>query len=193
MVQRSRQSNVASKGVRIKFRREECALGMGQKSNYAAVKDVQINPSEEECASSTGQNTNVAVVKDAQIKLRREECALGMGLYRQRNDAAAKDARIKLRREECALSMGQRRIANDAAVMDVQIKRGGKKECAGSMHGTLIHHNQRTSTASEAKDLPEAEEMVSVEIVQIIIMRRSKPACWDDKYIQSSGKRYEML
>eukprot|EP00984_Skeletonema_dohrnii_P029495 scaffold20190_cov72-Skeletonema_dohrnii-CCMP3373.AAC.1 len=84
---------------------EECALGMGQSSNYAAVKDAQIGLSMEEFVGGTGQSAKYAAVKDAQVRLSMEECALGMG--QRSNDAAVKDAQIKLKKEECALNMGQ--------------------------------------------------------------------------------------
>ena len=65
-----RSNDAAVKDVKIKLRREECALGMGQSSNDAAVKDVQIKLRREDCASSTGQRLNTkdadAAVKDAQ-------------------------------------------------------------------------------------------------------------------------------
>jgi len=41
----------------------ECVIGMGQRSNYAAVKDVQIKLRKEECASSMEQRSNDAAVK----------------------------------------------------------------------------------------------------------------------------------
>ena len=37
----------------MKSSKEECALGMVQRSSYAALKDVQINPSEEEYVGDT--------------------------------------------------------------------------------------------------------------------------------------------
>jgi hypothetical protein len=46
---------------------EECALGMEQRSNYAAMKDAQIKSSKEECALGMGQRSNDAAVKDAQV------------------------------------------------------------------------------------------------------------------------------
>ena len=58
---------------------EECALSMGQRSNYAAVKDVQIKFSKVECAESMGQVSNDATAKDAQIMPSVEECVEGTG------------------------------------------------------------------------------------------------------------------
>jgi hypothetical protein len=56
---------------------------MEQKSNVAAMKDVLILLSKEECALGMGQKSNEssndAAVMGAQIKLRKEEFALGMG------------------------------------------------------------------------------------------------------------------
>ena len=49
--------------------KEECALGMGQRSSDAAVMNAQVKLIKEECASSMerrGQRRN-ATVKDAQI------------------------------------------------------------------------------------------------------------------------------
>ena len=43
---------------------------MGQRSNDALLKDAQIKPEKEECASGMGQRRNVAAVKAAQIMLR---------------------------------------------------------------------------------------------------------------------------
>jgi hypothetical protein len=37
------------------FRKEECALDMGQRSKYAAVRDALRKSSEEECAGGMGQ------------------------------------------------------------------------------------------------------------------------------------------
>jgi len=85
---------------------EECAGGVGQRSNDAAVKDAPTTLSKEECAGGTWQSRNYAVVKDARIYLRLEERVLGMG--QRRNYAAVKDAQIKPSKEECALGMGQR-------------------------------------------------------------------------------------
>ena len=48
MVQRSNDARM--QGAKIMFKKEECAFGMGQRSNYAAMKDVQTLPSVEECA-----------------------------------------------------------------------------------------------------------------------------------------------
>ena len=55
--------------AKIKLRREECALSMGQRRNYAAMKDAQINLGMEECVLSMGQRSiaNYAAVMSAQI------------------------------------------------------------------------------------------------------------------------------
>ena len=77
------------RGVKIKFRMEECAKGMEQREQeYAATKDVQ-------------------------IKLRKEECAVGM---EEKDYAELRDVQNKFRKVECALSMEQ--TSNDEAVMD---------------------------------------------------------------------------
>ena len=49
------------------LKREECAGGMGQRGNFAAVKDVLIMLSVEECVGGTVQNSHFASVEDAQI------------------------------------------------------------------------------------------------------------------------------
>jgi hypothetical protein len=41
-------------GAQIKFRREECAEGVGQRTNYAAVLDAQITPRKEELHQAWG-------------------------------------------------------------------------------------------------------------------------------------------
>ena len=48
---------------------EECASGMGQRPNDAAVRDAPIESSEVECAGGMGQslNRNDAAVRDAPI------------------------------------------------------------------------------------------------------------------------------
>jgi hypothetical protein len=52
---------------------------MEQRSNDVAAMDVQIiKPKKEECALGTGQRRNVAATKDALINLNVEECAGGM-------------------------------------------------------------------------------------------------------------------
>ena len=83
---------------------------MEQRSNHAASKDVQIKPRREECALGMGQrrNSNCAAIQDALIKLKKEECALSMGL--STNDAAVKDALIKLGKEEYVGGTGQTAI-----------------------------------------------------------------------------------
>ncbi len=42
---------------------------MGRRSNVTAVMDVQINLGKEECALDMEQRSNYAALKDAQIKL----------------------------------------------------------------------------------------------------------------------------
>jgi len=74
--------------------KEECALGMGQRSNFAAGKD-------------------------AQTCLRKEACALDMGQRSEGNDAAVKDVHITRRGEECVRDMGQR--SNDVALKHAQM------------------------------------------------------------------------
>jgi len=59
----------------IKLSKEECALGMGQRPNDAAVKDAQIKSSKEEFVRGTGQRSNYAAVKDAPITSSVEDCA----------------------------------------------------------------------------------------------------------------------
>jgi hypothetical protein len=46
-------------GAQIKFRREECAEGTGQRSNYAAVLDAQITPRKEEFTNKHGAKVKV--------------------------------------------------------------------------------------------------------------------------------------
>ena len=59
---------------------EVCALGMGQRSKYAAAMDAQITLwEEEECALGMGQGRNDAAVMDAQTKLNEEDCVEGTG------------------------------------------------------------------------------------------------------------------
>jgi len=48
-------SGAAAKDSTIMLSKEECASGMGQVANYAAVKSVQTMTSMEERASDTGQ------------------------------------------------------------------------------------------------------------------------------------------
>ena len=87
---------------------------MGQRSNYAALKDVRTLLRKEECALGMGQREQRrnANMMDAQTKPSKEECARGTG--QKEIDAAAKDAQIKSSKEECALGMGQRRGTNDS-------------------------------------------------------------------------------
>ena len=94
------------KDVQIKLTKEECVIGTGQRSNYAAAKDAQIKPKKEECALDMGlrSHANDAAAKDAQIWFKKEECAWGM--ERRLNYAAAKDARIKPKKEEFVWGTG---------------------------------------------------------------------------------------
>jgi len=92
---------------------------MGHSPNDAAEKDAQIMFRKEECALDMGQrlSPNDAAEKDAQILSRKEECVLGMG--QTSIDAAEKDAHIVFRKEECSRYMGQRlnrRQAEDEVV-----------------------------------------------------------------------------
>jgi len=48
--------------AQIKLRMEECAEGMEQRTNYAAVKDVQIKLGKEECVIGMEHRSNYAVV-----------------------------------------------------------------------------------------------------------------------------------
>ena len=74
---------------------------------HALLMGAQIKLRKEDCALGTGQRSNDAAVKDAQTKLSREEYALSMGHHVRGSDAAVKDAQIKLREEDCALGTGQ--------------------------------------------------------------------------------------
>ena len=122
------KSNVAAvKVAHHLLRIEEYALGMGHRSSatYAGTRDALIKSSVEECAEGMVQRSNYAAVKrkdaavkDAQIKFSREECARGM--EQRSNYAVVKDVQILLKKEECALSMGQ--VSNYAAVKVAQIK-----------------------------------------------------------------------
>ena len=56
------------KDVRIKSSKEECALSMERRGNYAAAKDVQIMSSKEECARGMEQRRNFAAAKVALTK-----------------------------------------------------------------------------------------------------------------------------
>eukprot|EP00984_Skeletonema_dohrnii_P022068 scaffold11198_cov103-Skeletonema_dohrnii-CCMP3373.AAC.4 len=81
MEPRSTTRNAAVKDALTLLRREECAGGMEQRSNYAAAKDAQINPNLEECALSMGQHrssTTDATVKDAQRKFIEVDYVVGI-------------------------------------------------------------------------------------------------------------------
>jgi hypothetical protein len=69
--------NALLRDVQIMLKKEECALGMEQRShgNNAAVKDVQNKPKKEEFVLATEQSSNAAAAKDAQTMLLKEECA----------------------------------------------------------------------------------------------------------------------
>jgi hypothetical protein len=46
----------------------ECVIGMGQRSNYAAVKDVQIKLRKEECAKGTyGSNATLKAINQVTL------------------------------------------------------------------------------------------------------------------------------
>ena len=59
MGQKSSTNDAAAKDVQAMLKKEECALGMVQKSrsrpNYAAAMDAQTKPSVEECVVGTGR------------------------------------------------------------------------------------------------------------------------------------------
>ena len=80
------------------FREEEYASNMEQRRS-ANTMDAPIMWSREECALGMGQKLNYAAIQDALIRLREEECALGM---EQRLSANTRDAQIMWSREECA-------------------------------------------------------------------------------------------
>jgi len=63
--------------------KEECALGIGQSSNDAAVKDVEMQLRKEECVGSMEQSSNDVAAKDVQMEPSKEECAEGMEQCRQ--------------------------------------------------------------------------------------------------------------
>ena len=67
------------KGVQNVLRKEECARGTGQTSDYAALKDAPTSFRKEEYALDTVQTSDDAAVKDVQIILNVEECARSMG------------------------------------------------------------------------------------------------------------------
>ena len=56
-------------GCTILLSKEECARGMGQRSNDASAKDAQIMLNKERCAQRMGQSANFVTVMDGQIKL----------------------------------------------------------------------------------------------------------------------------
>ena len=67
-----------SKDVVSKFAQSMLTTGMEQSATHAATKDVQITSSREECALGMGQKLNAAAVTDA-LKLRKWECVEVMG------------------------------------------------------------------------------------------------------------------
>ena len=71
---------------------------MGQRSKGAATQTARILNRREECALGMGQSTNYVLLSDAQLKQGREECALSMG---QRSCAAATGVIIYHSREDC--------------------------------------------------------------------------------------------
>jgi hypothetical protein len=75
---------------------EECASGMGQRSNYAAVSGAQIMLRKEDCASDMGQRSNYAAAKDAQMLINVDECASGMGQPGLRRNVTGTGAQIML-------------------------------------------------------------------------------------------------
>ncbi len=79
-----------------KLGREECATGMEQSANYAAVKDVQTWLVKEEFVPGMEQEQSAAdaVEKDAQARLPKEECALDTG--QRANGATVKAAQTVL-------------------------------------------------------------------------------------------------
>ncbi len=105
-------------GAQIRLSKEECARGMGQSPNDAAVKDVQIRLSKEECVLSMVQRPNDAALKGAPNTLKEEECASNMEQHGQRKDAAEKDAQTLLWKEECAEGTEQK--SNYAVTKDAQ-------------------------------------------------------------------------
>ena len=97
------------------------------KNAIAMLKDAQNKFRKEEFALVMGQRSNYAVLKNAQIELKMEECPLGMVQHGQRSDALLKDVQIKPSMEECALDMEQR--SNYVESMGAQIK-FREEECA---------------------------------------------------------------
>ena len=93
--------------VRTKLSKEECALGMEQRSNDVATKDVRTKLRREECALDMERRycPNYAEVKDAPAEPGQEVYALGTD--QRRNDADLKDVRTNLSEEECAGGMEQ--------------------------------------------------------------------------------------
>ena len=74
----------------------------------ALLTDAQTLPRKEECALGMGQRSNDAAAWGAQIKLRKEEYALDTGQPSKSSDAAAKVVQTKSSKEECVLDMEQR-------------------------------------------------------------------------------------
>jgi hypothetical protein len=71
----------------------------------ANTRDAPIMRSREECASGMGQRSNDALIQNALIRIRGEDFASSMGQHGQRNDAAEEVAPIMLKEEECASGM----------------------------------------------------------------------------------------
>ena len=63
-------------------------------SNVAVAKDAQMVLTKEECALGMGQRSSDAAVMNAQVKLIKEECASSMERRGQRRNATVKDAQI---------------------------------------------------------------------------------------------------
>ena len=66
---RGADMNVLLMDAQTKSSKGECALSMGQMSNYAATRDAQTNLSREECAVGMEQGANFAAPMDAQTEL----------------------------------------------------------------------------------------------------------------------------
>jgi hypothetical protein len=103
----------------------------------------QIKSSKEECALSMRQKGNYAVVTDAQIKLRGEECALSMEQMSRQSNVASKCVQIKRRREECARGMGQK-FVNYAVLTNALIKLRGEEYAKDTEHTAILTEESTT-------------------------------------------------
>ena len=74
MEQRENTNDAALSCAQVLLGREECALGMVQRSNDAALKIAKVLLKREECASNMEQRPNDAALKDALIIPNEEEC-----------------------------------------------------------------------------------------------------------------------